>query len=132
MKISFLFFGILLFTSVAVHGQQINPADLIGIWDQNGGSHPPTMIFVDNSGVRFSYKGHTGTSKKYDYLINNNNVPIIMTVYKKANHRKIRNEYLIQVLDKDTMKLQVLRKKSPRDHFDEDRPDKIFTLVRRK
>lgn len=133
MKILFFLFGIIFFTSFSAHSQQINPADLIGAWDQSGvDKHVPAMIFVDSSRVEFSYKGHTGTSKKYYYTINNANTPIILTVDTKANHRKHRNEYLIQIVDKDTMKLQVLHKNDARDHFDEAHPDKIYTIVRRK
>ncbi len=133
MKILFLFFSILFFTSIAAHSQQITPSDLIGTWDQSGvDKHVPAMIFVDNAGVKFSYKGHSGSSKKYYYVINNLNTPTILTVDYKANHRKHRNEYLIQMIDKDTMKLQVLHKKDARDHFDEEHKDKkIVTLIRR-
>jgi hypothetical protein len=132
MKVLFFIFGIF-FTSFFAHGQQITSADLIGTWDQSGvEKHVPAMIFVDSSRVEFSYKGHTGTSKKYYYIINNASTPIILTVDYKANHRKHRNEYLIQIIDKDTMKLQVLHKKDARDHFDEANPNKIYTIVRRK
>jgi hypothetical protein len=133
MKILFLFFSIIFFSSIAAHSQQITPSDLIGTWDQSGvDKHVPTMIFVDSGGVKFSYKGHSGSSKKYYYVINNANTPIILTVDYKKNHRKHRNEYLIQLIDKDTMKLQVLHKKDARDHFDEEHKDKkIVTLVRR-
>jgi hypothetical protein len=133
MKRFFLFCIIISFTSIAAHSQQLNPSDLIGTWDQSGvDKHVPTMIFVDSSRVKFSYKGHSGSSKKYYYVINNLNTPIILTVDYKANHRKHRNEYLIQMIDKDTMKLQVLHKKDSRDHFDEKHEDKIVTLARRK
>ena len=133
MKSLFFLLGIILFTSFSAHSQQISPADLIGTWDQSGvDKHVPAMIFVDSSRVAFSYKGHTGTSKKYYYTINNASTPIILTVDYKANHRKHRNEYLIQIIDKDTMKLQVLHKKDARDHFDEANPNKIYTIVRRK
>jgi hypothetical protein len=133
MKILFFLFGIIFFASFSAHSQQITPADLIGAWDQSGvDKHVPAMIFVDSSRVEFSYKGHTGTSKKYYYTINNASTPIILTVDFKANHRKHRNEYLIQIVDKDTMKLQVLHKKDARDHFDEAHADKIYTIVRRK
>jgi len=133
MKILFLFFSIIFFTSIAAHSQQITPSDLIGTWDQTGvDKHVPTMIFVDSAGVKFSYKGHSGSSKKYYYVINTLNTPTILTVDYKANHRKHRNEYLIQMIDKDTMKLQVLHKKDARDHFDEENKDKkIVTLIRR-
>ncbi len=110
----------------------ISSPDLIGTWDQSGGKHPPTMIFVDSALVKFSYKGHSGTSKKYPYLINNTNAPAIITVYKKANRHKIRNEYLVQLTDKDTMKLQVIKKNDSRDHFADDQKNKVVTLTRRK
>jgi hypothetical protein len=133
MKSLFFLLGFILFTSFYAHSQQISPADLIGAWDQSGvDKHVPSMIFVDSSRVEFSYKGHTGTSKKYYYIINNATTPIILTIDYKANHRKHRNEYLIQIIDKDTMKLQVLHTKDARDHFDETNPDRIYTIVRRK
>ncbi|HLY72293.1 MAG TPA: hypothetical protein VKR53_21320, partial [Puia sp.] len=100
MKISLFLFGIILFSSFSGHSQQITPADLVGTWDQSGlDKHVPSMIFVDSSRVEFSYKGHSGTSKKYYYIINNINSPVILTVDYKANHRKHRNEYLIQIID---------------------------------
>ena len=133
MKISLFLFGIILFSSFSGHSQQITPADLVGTWDQSGlDKHVPSMIFVDSSRVEFSYKGHSGTSKKYYYIINNTNSPVILTVDYRANHRKHRNEYLIQIIDKDTMKLQVLHKKDARDHFDETNPNRIYTISRRK
>src|ERR1700683_3715026 len=133
MKIFLFLSGLVLFTAGSAQGQQISPADLIGTWDQSGvNKHVPSMIFVDSSRVAFSYKGHSGTSKKYYYLINNTDTPIILTVDYKANHRKHRNEYLIQVIDKDTIKLQVLHKKDARNHFDEGHPTKIYTVTRRK
>jgi hypothetical protein len=127
-------FGFSLITCLVLtsRGQSVNPADLIGTWDQNGGKHPPTMIFVDSARIAYSYKGHSGTSKKYYYLINNTNLPTILTVDYRANHRKHRNEYLIQLVDKDTLKLQVIKKRDARDHFDEEHKDRVFTLVRRK
>ncbi|HLX91901.1 MAG TPA: hypothetical protein VKR32_09470 [Puia sp.] len=127
---------LLLFSLVAIlhsaNAQPITASQLMGTWDQAGkSSHVPSMIFVDTAKVKFSYKGHSGTSKSYYYIIKNSNVPTILTVDYKANHRKHRNEYLIQLVANDTMKLQVLHKKDARDHFNEDNPNKIYTLVRR-
>jgi hypothetical protein len=110
----------------------VSSSGLVGTWDQEGGKHPPTMIFVDSASVKFSYKGHTGASKKYPYLINYANTPSIITVYKKANRHRIRNEYLVQAIDSDTIKLQVIKKNDSRDHFAEGQKNRVVTLVRRK
>jgi hypothetical protein len=111
---------------------QITPEDLAGTWDQSGGTRTPSMIFLDSSRVKFSYKDHSGSSSKFYYVINNSNTPVILTIDYKADHRKHRNEYLIQMIDKNTMKLQVIDKKDRRDHFDDEHPEKIFTLLRRQ
>jgi len=112
------------------HSQRINISDLIGTWDQNISNQPATIIFDDTSRVRFSYKGHTGSTTKYYYLLDNNQTPSVLTVDYKANHKKNRNTYLIQLVDKNTMKLQVLHKNEDRTHFTDDK-DKIVTLIRR-
>lgn len=114
-----------------LQSQQITTADLVGTWDQNIASHAATIIFVDTARVRFSYKGHTGSTRSYYYLLNNATAPAVLTVDYRASHRRNRNVYLIQLIDKNTMKLQVLHKNEKRDHFDEEHKDKIVTLVRR-
>jgi hypothetical protein len=129
-KISFL-----LFLSVGIitksHSQNLTPSDLIGEWDQNITSHAAAIIFDDTSRVRFSYKGRTGSTRKYYYLLNSSQTPAILTVDYKANHKKHRNEYLIQLVDKNTMKLQVLHKKDSRQNFDESGDNMIITLIRK-
>jgi hypothetical protein len=130
MKIFFLFCIATCFYPFAAQSQ-VSPEDLFGTWDQSGGSRTPTMIFLDSSRVKFSYKDRSGASKKFYYLINNANTPVILTVDYKADHRKHRNEYLIQLIDKNTLKLQVIEKKDRRDHFDDEHPEKVFTLLKR-
>ncbi|HVM88649.1 MAG TPA: hypothetical protein VMT76_10720 [Puia sp.] len=128
------YISILLLTSACItksFSQNITPSDIVGTWDQNISSRAATIIFDDVSRVRFSYKGHTGSTRKYYYLLNNTQTPAILTVDYRANHRRHRNEYLIQLTDKNTMKLQVLRKNDSRQHFDEEHNDKIITLIRR-
>jgi hypothetical protein len=114
------------------YSQQLTPAFLTSTWDQTTGSHPATIIFVDNSRVEYSYKGHTGKTQDFYYLLNTSNTPAILTVDFKENHKKHRNEYLIEVINKDTIKLQVLYKKDSRDHFSEEHKDQIVILARRK
>jgi hypothetical protein len=132
MKKPVLFFFLLFFISIASYSQQINPADLIGTWDQTSGTHPATILFVDSIRVKYSYKGHTGVSPTYYYLLNTTNTPVILTVDFSEKHKKHRDEYLIQFTDKDTIKLQVLNKKDSRDHFSDDVKDRTVTLARRK
>jgi hypothetical protein len=115
----------------ASHGQQLTTTDLIGTWDQNIKTHAATIIFVDTSRVRFSYKGHTGSTRKYYYLLNNSGTPAVLTVDYRANHRRNRNVYLIQLIDKNTMKLQVISKEGSQIKFNEESKEKIVTLIRR-
>ena len=131
MKKPVLFFVLMLIACTGLRSQQVKIADLIGTWDQNIKKYAATIIFVDNEKVRFSYKGRTGTSKNYYYLLDASNTPTLLTVDFKPSHRKHRNEYLIELLDKNTMKLQVLHKHDSRSHFDEEHPGNIVTLIRR-
>jgi hypothetical protein len=128
-----IFFLLLIVAGPAAksYSQKITVTDIIGIWDQNITSHAATIIFDDTSRVRFSYKGHTGSTRKYYYLLNNVQTPALLTVDYKDNHKKHRNEYLIQLIDRNTMKLQVLHKKDNREHFDTEDKSKIITLIRR-
>ncbi|HLK29086.1 MAG TPA: hypothetical protein VKT28_10955 [Puia sp.] len=129
-KISFL---LLLSAGIITrsYSQKITPSDLVGEWDQNITTHAAAIIFDDTSHVRFSYKGRTGSTKKYYYLLDNSQTPAILTVDYKANHKKHRNEYLIQMVDKNTIKLQVLHKKDNRQNFDESGNSMIITLIRK-
>jgi hypothetical protein len=111
--------------------QQLKITDLVGTWDQNIKTHAATIIFVDTARVKFSYKGHTGSTRSYYYLLNNANTPAKLTVDYKANHRRNRNVYLIQLVDNNTMKLQVIKKDDPRNSFSEQSKEKIVTLIRR-
>ncbi|MBS1915618.1 MAG: hypothetical protein JST87_05030 [Bacteroidetes bacterium] len=131
-KLTPLFFFCFLFLGKSGFSQQINPADLIGTWDQTSGSHPATIIFLDTNVLRYSYKGHTGTSRKFYYQLDNENSPVILKVDRTKKHTRNRNIYLIQLVNPDTLKLQVLYKKDSRDHFDESQKNKIVMLVRRK
>jgi hypothetical protein len=131
MKKITLFFFFMLSIIANLHSQQITVANLVGTWDQNIKKSAATIIFVDTSRVRFSYKGHTGSTRSYYYLLNSSSTPAVLTVDYKANHKRNRNIYLIQLSDKNTMKLQVLHKNEKRDHFDEDNKEKIVTLIRR-
>jgi hypothetical protein len=125
------FLAFILFSSAHVYCQQVTTRDLIGVWDQMSGPRRPSMIFIDSLRVKFSYKDRTGSSRAYYYILDNSKMPAVLTVDFKKDHRKHRDEYLIQMTDKDTLKLQVIGKKTPRDHFDENKPDKIYTLVKR-
>ncbi len=129
-KTTFLFFVVSMIVAKS-YSQQISPSILIGEWDQNITSHAASVIFDDTSRVRFSYKGHTGSTRKYYYLLNSSQTPAILTVDYKANHKKHRNEYLIQLVDKNTMKLQVLHTTDSRTHFSEEDKSKIITLIRK-
>lgn len=125
-------FSLFMFAIIASsHSQQLKIADLVGTWDQNIKTHAATIIFVDTSRVKFSYKGHTGSTKSYYYLLNSSNTPAKLTVDYKANHRRNRNIYLIQLADRNTIKLQVIHKDNNQDHFDEASKEKIVTLIRR-
>ncbi len=132
MKRVLLFSCFLFFAKAALYSQQINPADLVGTWDQSEGKTPATIMFVDSSKVRYSYKGHTGSTRDYYYLLNTTNTPVILTVDYSKKHKKHRNEYLIQFIDKDTLKLQVLYKKDSREHFTPEPKYKTVILIRRK
>lgn len=127
-----IFFSLFLFGLISgLRSQQFTKADLVGTWDQDIKKNAATIIFVDTARVRFSYKGHTGSTRKYYYLLDNGKIPAVLTVDYRANHRRNRNVYLVQLVDKDTMKLQVVQKKESRDHFDETNKNKIVTLIRR-
>ena len=127
-----IFFSVFMFLIITgLHSQKPAISDLVGTWDQNISTHAATIIFDDTSRVRFSYKGHTGSTRKYYYLLNNTSAPAVLTVDYKANHRRNRNVYLIQLVDKNTMKLQVIHKNESREHFDEEHKEKIVTLIRR-
>jgi hypothetical protein len=132
MKRVLLFSCFLFFAKATLYSQQINPADLIGTWDQSEGKHPATIMFVDSGKVRYSYKGHTGSTRDYYYLLNTTSTPAILTVDYSKKHKKHRNEYLIQLIDKDTLKLQVLYKKDSREHFTEEPKYKTVIVIRRK
>jgi hypothetical protein len=131
MKKSISFFLFMFAILASLHSQQLKITDLVGTWDQNIKTHAATIIFVDTSRVKFSYKGHTGSTRSYYYLLNSTNTPSRLTVDYKANHRRNRNIYLIQLLDRNTMKLQVIHKSDNQDHFDEASKEKIVTLIRR-
>jgi hypothetical protein len=123
-----------LFTVVCisdVRSQQLKKTDLEGTWDQDVKKNAATIIFVDTARVRFSYKGHSGSTRSYYYLLDNRKTPSVLTVDYRANHRRNRNVYLIQLVDKKTMKLQVIQKKESRDHFDEADKNKMVILTRR-
>jgi hypothetical protein len=128
-KFVFLLFSVLFITLKSYSQNPFTPNDLIGTWDQNISKRSATIIFDDTSRVRFSYKGHTGSTRKYYYYLNNSQNPALLTVDYKA-HRKLRNEYLIQMVDKSTIRLQVLHKHDDRTHFDE-KNGQIITLTRR-
>lgn len=127
ISLSIFMFGII----AGLHSQQIKTADLVGTWDQNIKTHAATIIFVDTSRVKFSYKGHMGSTRSYYYMLNNSKPLAVLKVDYRANHRRNRNIYLIQLIDRNTMKLQVLHKNEIRDHFDEEDKEKIVTLIRR-
>jgi len=127
-----VFFFIFGFLSNYAFSQQVTSFKLWGTWDQINGKNPATIIFVDSSRVRYSYKGHKGSTHDYYYWINNTNNPAILTVDYSPNHRKHRNEYLIEFISKDTIRMQVLYKKDSRDHFKEEPSDQIVTLSLRK
>jgi hypothetical protein len=131
-KIVALFFVFFILFAKLSYSQQFNPTDLIGTWDETTGAHPATIIFLDSNSIRYSYKGHTGTSHIYYYVLNSNNSPATLKVDRNKTHTRNRNEYLIQMVDANTIKLQVLFKRDSRDHFDESKKDKVVTLVRRK
>jgi hypothetical protein len=131
MKKAILFSLMIFLVSAGLHSQQLVANRLVGTWDQNIKKHAATIIFVDAEHVKFSYKGRTGTSKTYYYLLNNAKSPSLLMVDYKSNHKKHRNEYLIQLVDNDTIKLQVLNKHDSRDHFDNAKPERIITLLRR-
>ena len=131
MKKAILFSLMIFLLSAGAHSQQVLGNRLVGTWDQNIKKHAATIIFLDGEHVKFSYKGRTGTSKTYYYLLNNSKIPSLLTVDYKPNHRKHRNEYLIQLVDNDTIRLQVLAKHDNRDHFDNANPERIITLLRR-
>jgi hypothetical protein len=127
-----IFFFLCMFSVIAnLHSQQLKVADLVGTWDQNIKTHAATIIFVDTARVKFSYKGHTGSTRSYYYLLNSSKTPAVLTVDYKANHRRNRNIYLIQLVDKNTMKLQVIHKNESHDQFAEDNKEKVVTLIRR-
>jgi len=128
-KISFLFLFSLGLIAKS-YSQKVNISDLIGTWDQNVSSQAATIIFDDTSRVRFSYKGHTGSTTQYYYLLDNSHIPAVLTVDYKANHKRNRNIYLIELVDKNTMRLQVVHKNEDRTHFTDDK-GKIVTLIRR-
>jgi hypothetical protein len=130
-KVSLFTFFLISFAAISF-SQQINPIDLIGTWDQTTGKNPATILFIDSSRVRYSYKGHTGSAGNYYYLLNTVNTPAVLTVDYSKKHKKHRNEYLIQFVNKDTIKLQVLYKKDSRDHFADEPKDKTVLLARRK
>jgi hypothetical protein len=132
MKRNMVIFLVLACLSNLAYSQQVTSSRLWGTWDQVNGKNPATIIFVDSSRVRYSYKGHTGTTKDYYYLINNTNNPAILTVDYSQNHKKHRNEYLIQFISRDTIKMQVLYKKDSRDHFKDEPSDQIVKLSLRK
>jgi hypothetical protein len=131
MKKSIFFFLFMFSMLASLHSQQLKVADLVGTWDQNIKTHAATIIFVDTARVKFSYKGHSGSTRSYYYLLNNSKTPAVLTVDYRANHRRNRNIYLIQLVDKNTMKLQVIHKNESRDSFDEDNKEKVVTLIRR-
>ena len=132
MKKIVLFFFIFVSIISKSYSQELTPKFLTSTWDQTSGSHPATIIFLDGGKVQYSYKGHTGTSTTYYYLLNTTNKPALLDVDFKENHKKHRNEYLIEVINNDTIKLQVLFKKDSRDHFSEEHKDQIVMLARRK
>ena len=132
MKRIALFSLILIFIITKSYSQELTPKFLISTWDQTSGTHPATIIFADDKRVEYSYKGRTGKTEDFYYLLNTTNTPAILTVDFKENHKKHRNEYLIEVINNDTIKLQVLYKKDSRDHFTEEHKDQIVTLARRK
>jgi len=130
MKKIILFLSLVLFFAFKSYSQNpVTPNDLIGTWDQNIRIRPATIIFDDTVRVRFSYKGHSGSTRKYYYYLNNSQNPTLLTVDYKP-HRKLRDEYLIQLVDNNTIKLQPLKKHDDRDHFS-DKKDMIVTLIRR-
>ena len=129
-KIIFLFL-FMLGMIAGLHSQQLTKTDLIGTWDQDIKKSAATIIFVDTGRVKFSYKGHTGSSRRYYNMLDNSKTLSVLTVDYRANHRRNRNVYLIQLVDKNTMKLQVIQKKESRDHFDEANKYKVVTLIRR-
>ena len=131
MKKLLFFISVILCVAVKSKGQSVTAGSLVGIWDQNVSNHAATIIFDDTSRVRFSYKGRKGSTKKYYYILNNAQTPAILTVDYKANHKKHRNEYLIEFIDKNTMRLQVLHKKDDRTHFNESEKENLITLNRR-
>jgi hypothetical protein len=131
MKKFILFSFIIISIASKSYSQQLGAAFLTGTWDQTSGSHPATIIFLEGGKVQYSYKGHTGTSSTYYYLLNTSTTPALLDVDFKENHKKHRNEYLIEVLNKDSIKLQVLFKKDSREHFTEDHKDQIVILARR-
>lgn len=132
MKRAILFSFILISIVTKSYSQQLTPAFLVSSWDQTSGSHPATIIFVDNKRVEYSYKGHTGKTKDFYYLLNTTNTPAILTVDYKEDHKKHRDEYLIEIINNDTIKLQMLHKKDSREHFTDEHKDQIVTLARRK
>ena len=132
MKRTMVLFFIFFFISKIGSAQQLTPENLIGTWDQINGKNPATIIFVDNLRVRYSYKGHSGTTRDYYYLIDNAKNPAILTVDYSQSHKKHRNEYLIKFINKDTIKLELLYKSDSRDHFKEEPSDQIVTLSLRK
>jgi len=127
-----IFYFLFMFSAIAsLHSQRLTKNDLVGTWDQNIKKSAATIIFVDTARVRFSYKGHTGSTRSYYYLLDNSKTPALLTVDYRANHRRNRNIYLILLVDKNTMKLQVIHKKDRQGNFSEESKEKIVTLIRR-
>ncbi len=127
-----IFLSIFLFgLAAALYSQGLAKTDLTGTWDQNIKKRAATIIFVDTVRVRFSYKGHSGSTRSYFYLLDASGNPAKLKVDFRANHRRNRNIYLIQLVDRNTMKLQVIHKNDNQDHFDEASKEKIITLIRR-
>ena len=131
MKKLIVFSALLFLVSARLYSQQINPADLIGTWEQTAAKHA-TMQFIDGGKVRYSYRGHTGSTRDYYYLLNTATTPALLTVDYAQNHKKHRNEYLIELVEADKLKLQVLSKKDSRDHFAAETAHKTVTLIRQK
>jgi hypothetical protein len=131
MKNGLILSLLVLIVSTSAYAQKISPAELIGTWDQDGDKHPGTIQFVDSNRVRYSYKGRTGTTRDYYYALNNANTPSVLTVDYSLKRKKHRNEYLVEFVDKNTLKIQVLYKKDSREHFSNDPKNKPIQLLRR-
>lgn len=114
------------------YSQQISAQSLVGAWDQtNVTGTQPTIIFEDSARVSFSYKGHIGKTRSYYYILDATQSPALLTVDYSASHKKHRNQYLIQMVDKNTLKLQELLRKDSKDHFAEGKDSHFVTLTRR-